>query len=184
MPHPILVCTYTNVAVDNLVEGLVAAGVKPLRVGFGGNVRSSLLKHTLDHKLRAHPLHPNVAQIVKREEELCARIKDLQTRLADLRKSSSTNARLSKRADNMQVALIQMEREHGALRSRIYAMQQEMLRDVVGDADVVRCTNLSIPSPTHGAHRVDLYDVHNICMCCPERDRFPCCLPGRGFDVD
>jgi hypothetical protein len=38
-PQPILVCTFTNVAVDNLVEGLAKAGVKPLRVGSRGNIR-------------------------------------------------------------------------------------------------------------------------------------------------
>ncbi|KAH8831193.1 P-loop containing nucleoside triphosphate hydrolase protein [Flagelloscypha sp. PMI_526] len=33
VPHPLLVCTYTNVAVDNLVEGFVKAGLNPVRVG-------------------------------------------------------------------------------------------------------------------------------------------------------
>ena len=38
VPQPLMICTYTNVAVDNLVEGLMKAGLKPLRVGFGGKV--------------------------------------------------------------------------------------------------------------------------------------------------
>ncbi|RDB23511.1 Regulator of nonsense transcripts 1 [Hypsizygus marmoreus] len=140
VPHPILVCTYTNVAVDNLVEGLVNSGVKALRVGFGGSVRSSLLEHTLDHKLSVHPLSPLLVKLVKSEEELVARIADLQSRLRDVReKVARGNASLSSRADKMQKALFAMGSEHGTLKSRKYALQQEMLRDVVADADVI-CT--------------------------------------------
>ncbi|KAF9460474.1 P-loop containing nucleoside triphosphate hydrolase protein [Collybia nuda] len=138
VPHPILVCTYTNVAVDNLVEGLIASGVKPLRVGFGGNVRLSLLDHTLDHKLKVHPLHASVNKLSRREEELYGRIKDLETKLTKMR-NTKNEVRLSKRVDNMHLGLLQMEREHRAFRSRIYAMKQEMLRDVIADADVI-CT--------------------------------------------
>ena len=36
---PLLVCTYTNVAVDNLVEGLVAGGLHPVRVGSEGSIK-------------------------------------------------------------------------------------------------------------------------------------------------
>jgi hypothetical protein len=164
------------------VEGLVSAGVKPLRVGFGGNVRASLLEHTLDHKLQAHPLQPSMGNTVKREEELTERIKDLEQRLGLIQ--NNTTASLIKRAANMQVALVQMEREHGALKSRIYAMKQEMLRDVVTDADVVCRTKLLIPRRTDSPHRVDLHDVYHICVRRPERDRLPCRLFGRGFDVD
>jgi hypothetical protein len=40
---PLLVCTYTNVAVDNLVEGLAAAGLHPIRVGAEGMIKVNLM---------------------------------------------------------------------------------------------------------------------------------------------
>lgn len=116
----------------------MSSGVKALRVGFGGNVRSSLLEHTLDHKLSIHPLQPTLLKLIKREEELSTRLVDLETRLKNVRDTeSSGNARIGVRGDRMQKALLAMQGEHGALKSRKYAMQQEMLRDVISDADVV-----------------------------------------------
>lgn len=151
MPHPILVCTYTNVAVDNLVEGLIASGVKPLRVGSGSNVRSSLLEHTLDHKLEAHPLQPTLARLIKRKEELSARMMDLESRLSEVRRKEFDGTKgLTKRSENMQRLILNMQNGQQALKSKIYAMQQQMLRDVILDADVVgkshnsTCENISI----------------------------------------
>jgi bifunctional ADP-heptose synthase (sugar kinase/adenylyltransferase) len=142
VPHPILVCTYTNVAVDNLVEGLVSSGVKALRVGFGGNVRSSLIEHTLDHKLETHPLQPALARLVKREEGLSARMMGLESQLVEVRRRELSGTKgLSKRGDNMQLSLLNMQNEQNVLKSRIYAMQQQMLRNVISEADVVCRSN-------------------------------------------
>ena len=142
MPHPILVCTYTNVAVDNLVEGLVASGVKALRVGFGGNVRSTLMEHTLDHKLETHSLQPALVRLVKREAELSARMNCLESRLGEIRRRELNCTKcINKQADNLQLSLLTMQNEQNALKSRIYAMQQQMLRNIVSDADVVRESN-------------------------------------------
>jgi hypothetical protein len=136
VPHPILVCTYTNVAVDNLVEGLSFAGLQPLRVGYGGKVKSSLLEHTLDYKLGTHPLKPELDQLTKKEEALQRRSTHLRKKLDELRRSES--GRHGERQEKVHAALISVEKQEGALRSRIYAIRQKMLRHVVNDADVVR----------------------------------------------
>lgn len=131
-------CTYTNVAVDNLVEGLVSSGVKALRVGFGNNIRSSLLEHTLDHKLSMHPLQSTVLELTKKEEDLSANILDLKTRLKEIsRMTLSGDMRLVGREKNMKKGLQKLGYERSVLKSKLYAMQQEMLRDVLADADVV-----------------------------------------------
>ena len=81
-------CTYTNVAVDNLVEGLVSAGLKPLRIGSGERVKSSLDVYTLDHKISIHPLKPQI-------DNLAIKIKEEEANLIDLVSciSLSTNSR-------------------------------------------------------------------------------------------
>ncbi|KAH7882136.1 P-loop containing nucleoside triphosphate hydrolase protein [Phlebopus sp. FC_14] len=135
--HPILVCTYTNVAVDNLVEGLATAGVKPLRVGYGGKVKSSLAQHTLDYKLEQHPLKPKVEKLLEEQKDIEARRTDLVKNIATSEKS--TGDRFRERLERMRNALIMVERKSMAVKSKLYAMHQEMLRDISSAADVI-CT--------------------------------------------
>jgi len=45
---PILATSDSNIAVDNLLEGLIAAGVRAVRVGRPEKVRPELIKHCLD----------------------------------------------------------------------------------------------------------------------------------------
>ena len=49
-----------NVAVDNLIDGPVKAGVKP----YHGTIRSSLIPYSLDYKLQQHPLTATVQKLV------------------------------------------------------------------------------------------------------------------------
>src|SRR5205807_6723558 len=50
---PVLACAPSNLAVDNLVERLVAAGVRPVRVGHPARVLESVLEHTLEARVRS-----------------------------------------------------------------------------------------------------------------------------------
>ncbi|CAA7261960.1 unnamed protein product [Cyclocybe aegerita] len=143
VPQPLLVCTYTNVAVDNLVEGFARVGVKPLRVGFNGNVRQSLLEHSLDYKLEQHPLHPVLLRTVDEETQ----VKDQVYKLSDSYKELALKLKESKRprkatierAMRMKEALISLEKRHKNIKRKIYAIQQQMLRETIADADVI-CT--------------------------------------------
>ncbi|KAH0579749.1 hypothetical protein H2248_002586 [Termitomyces sp. 'cryptogamus'] len=137
VPHPILVCTYTNVAVDNLVEGLVQSGVKALRVGSGSSVRSSITQYTLDHKLSEHPSTPLLQRVVKDIDDLTRRIDDLKERLDAT--IQQTGRRAQQKAENMTRGLLALTANLQALKSKKYALSQEMLRDVLSDADVI-CT--------------------------------------------
>lgn len=132
MHHPLLVCTYTNVAVDNLVEGFVAAGVKPLRVGYGGKIKATLYEHTLDAKLEAHPLKPKADQVLKEQESIEKKRSELYQRIIAAEKSGK-----AERLERMRSALAMLERQILALRAKLYAMHQEMLNDITAAADVV-----------------------------------------------
>lgn len=134
-------CTYTNVAVDNLVEGFASVGVKPLRIGYNGNVRQSCLPYSLDYKLEQHPLHPALTTLVKEESEVASHIQGLENQSKELDKKIEDSKRPRKstleRARNMKEALLKLVFRHKAMKRKIYAMQQQMLRDVIADADVV-----------------------------------------------
>ena len=47
-------CTYTNVATDHVLEGLVERGLKPLRVGSATRVRPHLHQYTMDARIESH----------------------------------------------------------------------------------------------------------------------------------
>ena len=52
---PILATAESNVAVDNLLEGLLEAGIRAVRTGRPVKVRESLRQATLDAQLEQHP---------------------------------------------------------------------------------------------------------------------------------
>eukprot|EP00927_Polykrikos_kofoidii_P049221 TRINITY_DN43315_c0_g1_i1.p1 TRINITY_DN43315_c0_g1~~TRINITY_DN43315_c0_g1_i1.p1 ORF type:complete len:731 (-),score=122.19 TRINITY_DN43315_c0_g1_i1:517-2709(-) len=68
----VLVAADSNVAVDQLLEGLLKLGVKALRIGFPSKVTEELREHTLLAKSESHPL------AVKAEEtrEQLTKVKD------------------------------------------------------------------------------------------------------------
>ncbi|KXN83989.1 hypothetical protein AN958_00636, partial [Leucoagaricus sp. SymC.cos] len=142
VPFPIMVCTYTNVAVDNLVEGFVKAGLKPLRVGFGSRIRRSLKDYSLDYLLSQHPLQPLCLETTVALDRLESEISDLTSQLsATLRKieAGNTSKILKQRAENMYRAMAMKDRQQNQLKGKIFGLQQEMLHDIVKSADVV-CT--------------------------------------------
>src|SRR5204862_2005348 len=51
----VLACAPSNLAVDNLLERLVAAGERALRLGHPARVLPALREHTLDLLVDAHP---------------------------------------------------------------------------------------------------------------------------------
>ena len=67
--QPILVCTYTNAAVDNLVEGFVNAGLQPLRISPDGRVKESLIPFSLKGRLDAHPLQSEFLELKQQANE-------------------------------------------------------------------------------------------------------------------
>lgn len=75
---PILACADSNVAVDNLVEGLLQNGVKVVRLGRPVKVREGLRESTLDALTSEHPDREEVGLLI--EEAL-----EIRKGLADLR---------------------------------------------------------------------------------------------------
>lgn len=135
--HPILVCTYTNVAVDNLVEGFAATGAKPVRVAFGGQVKGSLQEHTLDYKIDRHRLKPSLDKLTEEERTLRTDIQELEKLIFQTAKKAKKGGPLQVRLSRMRVAMNVKTRTFNVTRSKIYGMRQTMLREILGQADVV-----------------------------------------------
>lgn len=68
----VLASAPSNLAVDNLVERLVAAGIDAVRVGHPARVLPAVVEHTLDQKTRAHPQAEIAAELVEQALRLRA----------------------------------------------------------------------------------------------------------------
>jgi len=68
----VLAAAPSNLAVDNLVERLVAAGIDAVRVGHPARVLPTVVEHTLDQKTKAHPQAQIAAELVEQALRLRA----------------------------------------------------------------------------------------------------------------
>ena len=162
VPYPILLCTYTNVAVDNLVDGFVrhaSAGSKKsktkpltaLRIGSAGKVRSSLDEYTLESQLDKHPrakdlanVQDRIASIQKQRKDLWARIKETRVKLGHANTTRNSQALRAK-------AFSAMEGIHGEAHG-----QGVPFASPPGQAVVQK-------SPTKGlAKRLENMEIHEV----------------------
>ncbi len=75
---PILACAESNVAVDNLLEGLLELGVKAIRFGRPVKVRESLRDATLDAQVSRHPKQDEIAFIREETDAMKSKLHDLK----------------------------------------------------------------------------------------------------------
>lgn len=163
-----------------MVEGLVTAGVKPLRVGYGGKVKESLFTHTLDYKMKTHPLAAQLREATKQADEVEKNRENLLIRIADLR-ASGTSSKFA-RLVNMENAALALERRLGALRGKAYRLYQHMLREIVHGSDVVRILFVFGVSP-YSQHTSGLHDLYHGCFGSAQCLGFSHCFHRRGIDV-
>jgi hypothetical protein len=145
VPHPVLVCTYTNVAVDHLVEGLAAAGLRPLRFGSVQRVPPALLQHTLEHKLQAHPRYPVFKRAIDERSSLEKRLKH---HVNLLRENINDDAKSTRHKE----AIAKIEQRVSVVRKRAYAIHQTMIKEILDQSDVVRAISL----PDDDVHSCDV----------------------------
>lgn len=59
----VLATAFTNIGTDNILEGLLRAGVAALRLGAPARVRADLRAATLEHKIQSSPLIPTLERL-------------------------------------------------------------------------------------------------------------------------
>lgn len=142
------------------MEGLLAAGLKPLRVGYSGKIKASLHEYTLEAKLEQHPLRPKHVAVEDQIKALEKALKALILRIEELRKVEK--AKYNHRIRAMEEDLLWRERQLGAMKRKAYAIYLEMVRDVVLQADVV-CISI-FDWRCFPAHLIS--GLHNLYHCC------------------
>lgn len=76
----VLACAPSNLAVDNLVERLVAAGLPALRLGHPARVLPAVVEHTLDERVRGHEQSAIARDLVAEALRLRARARKRKSR--------------------------------------------------------------------------------------------------------
>ena len=75
---PILAVAESNVAVDNILQGLLTIGVDAVRLGQPVKVRESLREATLDARMERHRLQKDLQAIIDLNENLARKISGLK----------------------------------------------------------------------------------------------------------
>lgn len=132
VPVPILVCTYTNMALDHIVEGLVGRGLKPLRVGLDAKVRPALKDYVLEAYLNRHPRRNDLERLVREEMRSQEKTQLLEKKIGEASNNPNRVASLRK-------ILANMDRQFWAVKAKVFKLRQEMITDVLKEADVI-CT--------------------------------------------
>jgi hypothetical protein len=122
VPVPILVCTYTNMALDHIVEGLVGRGLKPLRVGLDAKVRPALKGR--------HPRRNELERLVREEMRSQEKTQLLQKKIGEVSSNPS-------RVANLRTMLANVDRQFWVVKAKVFKLRQEMITDVLKEADVV-----------------------------------------------
>jgi hypothetical protein len=165
VPHPLLICTFTNVAVDNLVEGIVATGLSPIRVGHMPGIKPSLLQYSLQAQLEAHPLNKDLKKLQDEQDGLRIQVRNFSAKIAKLQDATTPKAISS--LEHYRNVRDSLERRIGNAQAKEHALQQTMISDILGKADVVcrLCNDLRPPLILHFCRFVQLVLVLRALRC-------------------
>lgn len=109
---PLLATAESNVAVDNLLEGLLDLGVKALRIGRPVKVREHLRSATLDALLENHPMQEELAFLQDEQRELRKSLPSLKGKEKGLmHRDISINQKEIRRMENVMTASVLDEAE-------------------------------------------------------------------------
>jgi len=137
---PVLACAPSNLAVDNLVERLAAAGVRPVRIGHPARVLETVLDHTLEARVREHEQGRIAADLVREA----------------LRMRDAARKQRTKRGPGRFSESRAMEREARALFAEAGEREDRAEADVLERAEVVLATLTGVDTPALRGRRFEL----------------------------
>ncbi len=157
--EPILLTAHTNVAVDNLAESSIRAGLRVVRAGSMEKVRSAVQERSLQSLAGDHPSMPELLNLRRHIAALQSRLGIAADAGLDARDDSlilnlppEAAARDSKMVILTKTQFNEARRELSQCYSRNYALWQRITRDILQEADVICATAV-------GAASIDLNQI-------------------------
>ena len=141
----VLACAPSNTAVDNLLEKLVDARQKTVRLGHPARVSTRLQDHTLDAQVARH--------------ELTGLIREMQREAEGLFRQAGKFTR----AKPVHGAKREMRQEAKRLKADIRMLEQQAIDSIVDNADVV-CATTTLDESLLGDRRFDLLVIDEACQ--------------------
>jgi hypothetical protein len=117
-------------ALDHIVEGLVARGLKPLRVGLDSKVRPALKDYVLEAYLDRHPRRSDLERLVREEVKLQEKIRLLERSIEEAKNQP-------KRLGSVRTIMANVDRQFWVVKAKLFRLRQEMITDVLTQVDVV-----------------------------------------------
>lgn len=141
----VLACAPSNTAVDNLLEKLVDARQKTVRLGHPARVSERLHDYTLDAQVARH--------------ELTGLIREMQREAEGLFRQAGKFTR----AKPAHGAKREMRQEAKRLKADIRMLEQQAIDSIVDNADVV-CATTTLDESLLGDRRFDLVVIDEACQ--------------------
>ena len=141
----VLACAPSNTAVDNLLEKLVDARQKCVRLGHPARVSERLHDHTLDAQVARH--------------ELTALIREMQREAEGLFRQAGKFTRARPAAG----AKREMRQEAKRLKADIRILEQQAIDSIIDKADAV-CATTTLDESLLGDRRFDLVVIDEACQ--------------------
>jgi superfamily I DNA and/or RNA helicase len=141
----VLACAASNLAVDNLLERLVRAGERAIRIGHPARVLPELQEHTLDLLVDAHPDVAVARRLIR-----------------DAQKLQDKAARFT-RAKPLPGARQQMRAEARELFSDARRIESQVAEHLLDSATVVCATLTGVDGQILGSREFDLLVIDEAC---------------------
>lgn len=142
----VLACAPSNMAVDNLLERLVAAGVRALRIGHPARVLAELREHTLDLVVESHPEFQLARKLVREAHAL-------RDKAGKWTRGKPQPGAKQQMRDEAREMLLDARR-----------MESQVVKHVLDSADVICVTTTAIDSETLGQRTFDRVVIDEACQ--------------------
>ena len=141
----VLACAPSNTAVDNLLEKLVDARQKAVRLGHPARVSERLHEHTLDAQVARHELTDLIREMRREAENL-------------FRQAGKFT-----RAKSVHGAKREMRQDAKRLKADVRMLEQQAIDSIIDNANVV-CATTTLDESLLGDRRFDLVVIDEACQ--------------------
>ncbi len=151
--YRILATADSNTAVDNIVEGLIKRGVNVVRIGHPARLKKELLDVSIDAKAESHPQYAKIREIENKIRKLRSYQESYRKPTPQLRRGLSYDeilkyAKAGKKVRGHRLETlksmaewIRLQKEVQKLIKQKRNIEEEILDDIIQNADVVCATN-------------------------------------------